>query len=1291
MNDAGKTPNIPDHELLRLIGRGSYGEVWLARNIMGTLRAVKIVCRTTFDHSRPYEREFAGLQKFEPISRTHASQLDILHIGQNQGEGYFYYVMELADNALDQDRSATDDHTIPETYRPRTLGSEMDRRGPLAPAECVELGLSLSTALAHLHKNGLVHRDIKPSNIIYVNSQVKLADIGLVSAVDATRSYVGTVGYAPYEGPGTPQADIYSLGKVLYEAATARDRQEFPELPTQISGTAKQQEEFLELNEVLIKACDEDPRRRYQTAEQMHEDLLALRSGKSLVRLRTVERRFQWARRVGVAALLLVLLITPAYLYEARQTRRVKKLATDNFALAQQAKSRAEESRRKELTARENLYAADISLVHQALQADNLRQALDVLKKQIPKPGELDLRGFEWRYLWQQCQSDELFSLAGHDQPASCVSFSPDGRLLLTGGVDNTVKVWELASHRLLATLTGDEDIRQGRRDPTHHVYVVSFSPHGDVLLTGSETALRLWDVNTFEPLRSMPQLVVKASFSSGGQYLATSGTNLVLWDTRTWSAVKTRELPEVAAGSARGLWSGLAFSPDGRRVGIVLEDGVRLLGIPNLDEQERLQDRMPSVRFVAFSPDGRTLATCTRGYEVKLWDVETRTPLRLLSGHTHNVTRAAFSPDGRRLATCSLDQTVKLWDVVSGTLVRSFKGHTEEVWDIAFARDGNLLASVSKDGAVKLWNPLPDPKQAPSLSSFLPLGFGSDGNLIGFTTNGRLTAYNLETQEKVSASRFLGRTTNCELSVSLGSLSNRGHTMALPLREKAEVEMWDLQRRQFVCSVENRRRRVLFAPEGHLLATGTSNQTVTVWQLPEGLRRCVLTNTSDPVAFSPDERILATSAIGPGLNLWRISDDRGQVAPTLLRRIVEDVCDDRAVFSPDGRTLAWGSWDGCVSLLAMPSGQETARLIGHKCGVTGLSFSPDGRTLATIADDATVRLWHVETRREMMRFATAMKDIGGSDLMFSPDGRTLAAQIPNGEECLIRVWAAPSFGEIAVAEGKEYGSLLQDPADWFAVGKALERRNRVEEAVQAFRETIRLADKDPDLESQRNRALLHRAKLLRRLGRLAEAGADNIAAFHLPARDPTLPPALIDLSRHFNRSLDQDLSDSMPVRAAFPTLPRGRQALPGCPGVEFDLRGAMRLDSKDDWAGFPNAAEGIHVQQKCRRLHFLQSTVFREAEEAIVASYIVHYTDGRTETILIRYGQHLRDWTVKADPGPLTDAKVAWTGTGPESDAVRIFVQTWENPRPETEIQSLDFVSKLTQCAPFLLAITAE
>src|ERR1051326_8344958 len=257
-------PQIPDHELLRRVGEGAYGEVWLARNVMGTYRAVKVVYRRSFSDDRPYEREFAGIKRFEPISRAHASQVDILHVGRNDKEGYFYYVMELADDANEarsdgvmeawsdeqgQNRQrpvTTLQHfsapmlVEPSSYTPKTLRSELHRRGRLPFEECLDLALALTTALEHLHQNGLMHRDIKPANIIFVNSQPKLADIGLVTGVDATKSFVGTEGYIPPEGPTSPQADIYSLGKVLYEAATGRDRQDFPELPTDLATVGRE-------------------------------------------------------------------------------------------------------------------------------------------------------------------------------------------------------------------------------------------------------------------------------------------------------------------------------------------------------------------------------------------------------------------------------------------------------------------------------------------------------------------------------------------------------------------------------------------------------------------------------------------------------------------------------------------------------------------------------------------------------------------------------------------------------------------------------------------------------------------------------------------------------------------------------------------------------------------------------------------------------------------------------------------------------------------------------------------
>ena len=331
-------PHVPDHELLRKIGGGSYGEVWLARNVVATLRAVKIVSRRDFSEAYPFEREFKGIQKYEPVSRSHEGLIDILQIGRNEAAGYFYYVMELADDAAANPRSETrnpkeirnpkaeyptvkgsirgSDFGLRNSdfYTPRTLRTELKTRGRLPLAECIQLGLSLCRALEHLHRRGLVHRDIKPSNIIFVAGAPKLADVGLVADVGEARSYVGTEGFIPPEGPGSVQADLYSLGKVLYEMSMGRSRLDFPALPANWDELpADQHARLLEFNEVLVKACESDPRRRYRSAHEMHGDLAMLERGKSVKQKRATQQRRAVAKKAALGAAIVALLSFSAF------------------------------------------------------------------------------------------------------------------------------------------------------------------------------------------------------------------------------------------------------------------------------------------------------------------------------------------------------------------------------------------------------------------------------------------------------------------------------------------------------------------------------------------------------------------------------------------------------------------------------------------------------------------------------------------------------------------------------------------------------------------------------------------------------------------------------------------------------------------------------------------------------------------------------------------------------------------------------------------------------------------
>ena len=331
--------HIPDHTLVRVIGRGAYGEVWLAKNVMGTWRAVKIVRRESFTSERPYEREFEGIRKFEPVSRAHDTQVDILHVGRDDAAGLFYYVMELGDDVL------SGQEINPETYAPRTLESELKEKQRLPARQCVDIGLALATALNHLHEHGLIHRDIKPSNIIFVHGRPKLADIGLVAEAADAVSFVGTEGYVPMEGPGSSRADIFSLGRVLYEISTGLSQRQFPDIPSSFGLDEEDAEMARELNLVINKACARGADHRHESAAALRDELVLLQSGHSIRRLRENERRLRVVRWVGALAMVVAAFSLVGYFSARRANIRADanaNAALQNLAAARLAQAAAE-------------------------------------------------------------------------------------------------------------------------------------------------------------------------------------------------------------------------------------------------------------------------------------------------------------------------------------------------------------------------------------------------------------------------------------------------------------------------------------------------------------------------------------------------------------------------------------------------------------------------------------------------------------------------------------------------------------------------------------------------------------------------------------------------------------------------------------------------------------------------------------------------------------------------------------------------------------------------------------
>ena len=640
---------IPDHELIRRIGTGSYGEVWLARNVMGTYRAVKIVQRNNFQSDRPYAREFAGIQKFEPFSRSQENQVNILHIGRE--EDCFFYVMELADD------QATGPVLDPQHYTPRTLKSELDKRGRLPFETCLEIALSLTAALAHLHKHGLIHRDVKPSNVIYVNGITKLADIGLVTDSDATMSFVGTEGFIPPEGPGTPQGDIYSLGKLLYELSTGKNRQDYPEPPT-LLGEFLDREQILELGEIIKKACASKPGDRYPSAQAMQTDLLLLKTGKSVRRTHQLERRLKRTRQFTAAIIAVMLLGVVPYYVAIKESRMA--LAT--------AKREAEQHKmadREAANARRQLWLACLAQAQASRFSGlpgNRSKALKALEQAAAIRPSPELR------------NETIACLAMTDvSDTNVLAFEPtDGFFPVLDSTYERIAIYCASRDTISIRSVKDGTERLRLNVPQTPVSNMNndwlkFSRDGRLLAIAQRSQppnFYIWDLKENEATASFPGRDCRTvDFSRDGRLAAISfhhgnDTNhpIIIYDLATQQTINTLEhgtLPYI-----------ITFNPVKNELATSSQESSNVLIWDAISGQKLAQFHHPDVLGeIDWNPDGQLLACGCADNQIYLWDVASGAPTHVLAGHSGFPAHISFSNDGIYLASLGYDGTLRFWD----------------------------------------------------------------------------------------------------------------------------------------------------------------------------------------------------------------------------------------------------------------------------------------------------------------------------------------------------------------------------------------------------------------------------------------------------------------------------------------------------------------------------------------------------------------------------------------------------------------------------------------------------
>jgi WD40 repeat protein len=690
---ASVKPVVPDHELLVRIGGGSYGDVWLGRSVVGTWRAVKVVFRDRFLDSRPYEREFSGIQKFEPLSRSNEGFIDILQIGRNDTEGYFYYVMELADDAS----GALE--IQPETYVPKTLAKALLQRGRLPVGDCLELGMTLNLALTRLHEAGLIHRDIKPSNIIFVGGVPKLADIGLVIEVAEARSYVGTEGFIPPEGPNSPQADLYSLGKVLYEASMGKDRKDFPEPLTQMA-EVPDATELLEFNAILLKACAASVKERYQSAGEMNADLALLQSGGSVRRQRTLTRRLRFVQRAGALVTALALVIGAGWLWQARETRLVRNLANEKTSLAQANARLAEENR-------ERLVRLDIANGVRLLDADDSPAALlwfaDALPRVAGRPAEEEIHRIRIQQILNV--TPRPLTVIAESNSIDASAFSPDGRFIATSSWRGTLAVSDASSGKVLWRSTSDDK----------HLAEVHFSRDGERVCVGS-------------------------TFQQGCAGLSLARVVFQLVEVRD---ARTGKL--VFPGLRSNLVSS-AFSPDDRWLAIALTNNL----IQVLDQRTgalvlEMRGHSNEITALGFSPDGNVLVSASRDHTARIWRVPSGEPVGKPFEHERWVQRAVLSADARYLATAMAPQdkaspVVQVWDVETGEKIGPAIMETNDTRALFFGPRGHALLVTGDEvlNDVHIWDLANGLKHL----RVLPVGmarcweFSPDGRMLAIGTD---------------------------------------------------------------------------------------------------------------------------------------------------------------------------------------------------------------------------------------------------------------------------------------------------------------------------------------------------------------------------------------------------------------------------------------------------------------------------------------------------------------------------------------------------------------------------
>jgi eukaryotic-like serine/threonine-protein kinase len=939
----------------------------------------------------------------EAVARLdHPHIVPIYEIGEYDGQHYFTMKLipsgtladaqqrGLAGHHRRDGRAKSSEQNVPVSISSR---SSMDYAARLVS--------KLARAVHYAHQRGILHRDLKPTNILLDEAgEPHITDFGLAKVADddssltMTAAIVGTPAYmSPEQASGhkglTTATDIYSLGAILYEFLTGgppfkaettletlRQVREEPPLRLRSLNSAVDRD----LETVCLKCLNKDPTRRYASAAMLADDLNRWQKGEPIQarRVTSVEKFRSWCRRKPALA---ASLLASAFLL------LVVAIGSPIAALL---------IGRERNEAEYQLYLANMNLARQAWDEYNV----GLLRRLLDETHSSPHRAFEW-YYWQRQAHLATRTLAGHADAVLFVAFSPDGKRILSGSLDQTAKVWDADTGRELFELKRD-DATAGLSGP------VSFARDGKRVVTGDEEGrVRVWDTATGRELlafRSHSTAVTCAAFSPNGARLVTGGQDRTV---KLWDAASGGNLPTLMGHS--GLVSAAAFSPDGLRI-VACSDAISSPGTAKV--WELASDREP-VTFTghtdglfcaAFSPDGKRIVTGGRDHTARIWDASTGNELFKLP-HSLQVGCVAWSPDGQQVVTGCLDQTARLWDAASGQELRTLKGHSDSVEAVAFSPDGKRIVTGSLDQTVKVWD---------VDGSEEPLVFREHTDEVwaaAFSPNGKVVVTgSFDATAKVwdaASGKVLLNLTGHKSNVRSIAVSPDGERIATGSWDTT-VRIWNAKSGVELRQLEGHSNPVLslaFSSDGKRLASASSDRTARVWDAGSGEYLFTLaghTGMVTSVAFSPDGLLIVTGSDDGTAKAW--DADSGMEIRTLKghRGAINSV-----IFSPNSARIVTGGDRNVAKIWDAATGRELFELPGHSLTLSSIAYSRDGRRIFTGGWDGTAKLWDARTGREILTF----KGHNGPVLSVDFDGKSLVTASQDGTA---RVWRAAKPAQVA-------------------------------------------------------------------------------------------------------------------------------------------------------------------------------------------------------------------------------------------------------------------------------------